>query len=101
MGATSSSLLGLDKRVLAFSELAEKILILGAYKATKFLDEKLTVKATRKRFKGRIIKGSKTIEIMFTVGKPNYEERELVKRAKKTGEKLDLKIKFPPLKKGS
>lgn len=103
MGATSSSLLGLDKRVLAFSELAEKILILGAYKATKFLDDKLTIKATRKLFKynNRKIDNRKPVEIIFRVGRPNYEEKELIKKAKKTGEKLEIKLKFPPVKKGS
>ena len=67
-----------------FSELAKCILVDGTYKATKYLDEKLTVKATRKLYKGKILKGH-AIEIVFTVGKPNYEEREIIKKRKKGG----------------
>lgn len=85
----------MDERSAVFSELAECILVGGAYKAIKYLGPKLTVKATRKRFKGKIDKRSKIAEILFTVGAPNYEEREAIKRAKKRGETLDLAVKFP------
>lgn len=74
----------MEETVAVFSELAERILIGGAYKATKYLSDKLTVKATRKRFKGKILKG-KAADIVFTVGKPNYEEREYIKKFKKSG----------------
>ncbi len=80
-----------------FSDLAESILIGGAYKMTRFLGPKLTVKATRKRYKGKFLRGH-AIEIMFTVGPPNYEEREAIKRAKKAGETLDTVAKFPSKK---
>jgi len=79
----------------AFSELAKEILVGGAYKATKYLSDKLTVKATRKRYKGKILK-SHAIDIVFTVGKPNYEERENIKRAKKAGQtNIEMVIKYP------
>ena len=70
---------------LFFSELAECILVGGAYKATKFINPKLTIKATRKRLKGKIDKRSKIVEILFTVGAPNYKEREYLKKEKKAG----------------
>ena len=88
----------MDERSAVFSELAECILIGGAYKATRFLGPKLTVKATRKRYKGKIDKREKQIQIMFTAGPPNYEEREAIKRAKKAGEILDLQVKIPAAK---
>lgn len=69
----------------------------GAYKVTKFLSPKLTVKATRKKYKadkGRIPK-NRAVDIVFTVGPPNYEEREQIKRAKKAGETLDTIAKIP------
>ncbi len=84
----------MDERSKVFSELAEHILIGGAYKVTKFLSDKLTIKATRKRYKGKILKGH-AIDIVFTVGKPNYEERERIKRAKKHGDTLDTIVKIP------
>jgi hypothetical protein len=67
-----------------FAELAECILVDGAYKATKYLSPTLTIKATRKRYKGKILKGH-AIDIVFTVGKPNYEERGVIKQQKKMG----------------
>lgn len=84
--------------VNAFSELAANILFGGAYKATKFLSDKRTIKATRRLYKynGRKIdKRDKRIEILFTIGRPNYEERESIKYAKRHGERIDTKIKFP------
>jgi hypothetical protein len=74
----------MDERSEVFSKLAECILVGGAYKATKYLSPILTIKATRKRYKGKILKNH-AIDIVFTVGKPNYEEREVIKRQKKMG----------------
>jgi hypothetical protein len=74
----------MDERSAVFSELAECILVDGAYKATKYLSPTLTIKATRKRYKGKFLKNH-AIDIVFTVGKPNYEEREVIKRYKKQG----------------
>jgi hypothetical protein len=71
----------MDERSKVFSELAECIWVDGAYKATKYLNPKLTIKATRKRYKGKFSRSTAAIDIVFTVGKPNYEEREVLKRA--------------------
>ena len=82
-----------DERVEAIRELTKEIIVNGAYKATKYLSDKLTVKATRKRYKGKFLK--KTIDITLTIGPPNYEEREKIKRAKKLGVVLDIQTKVP------
>jgi hypothetical protein len=87
----------IDIRSKVFSELAECILVGGAYKATKYLGEKLTIKATRKRYGGKHSRG-RAADIVFTVGKPNYEEREFIKLCKKAGESFPVKkiqLKFP------
>ena len=57
----------------------------GAYKATKYVSDKLTIKGTRRLYKGRVDKRSRIAEVLFTIGAPNYEEREFIKRAKKQG----------------
>ncbi len=89
----------MDERSKVFSELAECILMDGAYKATKYLSPTLTIKATRKRYKGKFLKGH-AIEIVFSVGKPNYEEREFIKKCKKAGEPFPVKkIQLKYLKK--
>ena len=72
-----------------FAELSDCILLGGAYKATKYISEKLTIKATRKLVNGKIDKIYHAAEIIFTIGGPNYEERQFIKKAKAT------KITFP------
>ena len=89
-----------DARVEAAAECISKVIhIEGAYKAVKFLSKDLTVKATRKRY-GRKYK---TIDLVVTIGRPNYEERELIKKMHKAYKELpgmivkadpkDLKVK--------
>jgi len=86
----------MDERSKACAEMVEEILVGGAYKATKYLGDKLTVKATRRRYKGKIRK-SDNADIVLTIGKPNYEEREKIKRAKKAGQgPIEMTIKYPP-----
>lgn len=82
----------------SFSDLAEIILEGGAVKATKYFSENLTLKATRRLCKGKIRKQGRTTEILFTIGKPNYAEREFIRKCKKSGEPFPVKkiqIKFP------
>ena len=71
----------MDERSKAAAEVIEEILIGGAYKATKYLSDRLTVKATRRKYKGKPQKGE-SADIVLTIGKPNYEEREKIKQAK-------------------
>ena len=88
----------MDERSMACAEMVEEILVNGAYKATKYLSDKLTVKATRKRYKGKSLKGD-NIDIVLTVGKPNYEEQEKIKRAKKLNQgPVEMTAKYPPQK---
>ena len=77
------------------NKLVEAILDDGAKKATKFFNEKYVIKATRQ---GEIDKRSSRITILLTLGKPNFEEREFIKKCKKAGEpfpvkKIQLKFK--------
>ena len=81
-----------------FNDLSHCILKLGAYKATKYISEKLTIKATRKLFKGKVDKRSRIAEIVFTIGAPNYAEREFIKKAKKTNMSFpinEIQMRFP------
>ncbi len=89
----------MDERSKVFSELAEEILEHGAYKATKYLSDRFTIKATRKRYTtkdGKKYYKGKT-EILFTLGAPNYEERAKIKQAKKNGTgPIEMTAKYPP-----
>ncbi len=74
-----------------FSDLAEFILEGGARKATKYFSEKQVVRATRRLFSGKIDKRDRRTEIIFTIGIPNYAERQFIKKAKKAGEPFPIK----------
>lgn len=81
-----------------FGQLAEIILEGGARKATKYISERETVKATRQMYGGKINKRDRHTTILFTVGIPNYEEREFIKLCKKSNEPFPVKkiqIKWP------
>lgn len=88
----------MDKRSIACAEVVDRILVDGAYKSTKFVyEEDLTVKATRKRYNSKILKG-RSIDIVLTIGKPNYEERQALKKAKQDNITLTFRTKFPKQK---
>ena len=89
----------MDARTVAVGQVVDEILEHGAYKATKFIyteKQVITIKATRKRYKGKARKGD-NVDIVLTIGKPNYEEREKIKRAKKAGQgPIEMTAKYPP-----
>ena len=78
---------------LGISGLVEKVvgalLISDAARATKFISNKFIVRAVRKTYKGKF--GNKNIELNITIGKPNYAEREFIKKCEKTGESFPVK----------
>jgi hypothetical protein len=71
-----------------FGTLAALIIQSGAKKATKYFSDKLVVKATRR---GKLRKNERETEILFTFGRPNYAEREFIKRCKIAGEPFPVK----------
>jgi len=62
----------------------------GCYQATKFISPKETVKATIRRYKGKILKNHRK-EILVTIGKPNYRDRVFIKMLEKSGEPFPVK----------
>lgn len=78
-----------------FGQLAELILEGGAKKATKFLSADLVLKAT---LQGKSRKSDRSKTVLFTVGKPNYAEREFIAKCKEAGEPFPVKkvqLKWP------
>lgn len=61
----------------------------GAVKATKFLSPDQIIRAVRRTYGGKIVKGN--TEILITIGKPNFKEREFIKKCKKSGEPFPVK----------
>lgn len=70
-------------------KVVEFLLKSEARKATKFLHPKLIIRATRKTFGGKLLNGN--LELFLTIGKPNYEEGEFVRRCLKVGEPFPIK----------
>jgi len=76
----------------------------GIRKAIKFVSPKITVKATLRHYR---CYGGKTrrrkeenIEMLCTIGRPNYEERKLIRQYIKAGEPFPIKkVKLYFLKK--
>ena len=61
--------------------------------ATKYLSPNLIVRGTR-RAKPNL---RNNIDIVLTIGRPNYAERQFIKLAKKTGEKFPIrKVQLKP-----
>lgn len=64
-----------------------------AIKATKFVSSDLIVRGTRRVYSGRL-KGwglSLPIEVLITIGRPNFAERKFIKDCKKAGEPFPVK----------
>ena len=59
-------------------------------RAVKYVSPVWIVRATRKRFGGKILKRG-NVEIILTIGRPNYIEREFVKLCHKAGEKFPMR----------
>ena len=85
-----------------FSDLAEVLLTVEAWKVTKYFTDKDVATATRRCYQRKIDRRDTRVEILFKVGRPNFEEREFIKKCKKAGEPFPVKkiqIKYPPKKK--
>lgn len=73
-----------------YNKVIEAITNGGVIKATEYIDPKLIVRATLKRFGKKIIKNH-NFEIILTIGRPNYIEREFIKLCKKANEPFPIK----------
>lgn len=76
----------------------ESVIELGAHSVTKFLESNLVVRATRKLYGPKGKKGILTgnIEVVFTFGKPNFDERKFLKKELKflKGNKKEIKARM-------
>lgn len=73
-----------------FDEMLEIMLGDEVVCATKYLSSKLIIRATRRRYKGKI-SNKRPFEVMLTMGKPNYREREFIRKCKKAKEPFPVK----------
>lgn len=82
----------------AVGDVVRSLMYNDAYVATKYIDINFIVRATRKLHRRKIDKRGNA-EIVVTIGRPNYLERDFIKQCKKAGEKFPVKgiiLKYPP-----
>jgi hypothetical protein len=73
-----------------YNKIIKALIINEAVKATKYVNPKFVIKAKRKVFNGKIDKRG-NIEIILTIGKPNFNERLFIKQAIRAGEPFPVK----------
>lgn len=68
-----------------------------ARQAVKYVSPKEIVRATRRLQRGRVPCGN--IDIVLTIGRPNYKDRQFIKKCQKVGEPFPVKkiqLRYPP-----
>lgn len=81
-----------------FSGVYEAVLAHNAKSAVQFLSEKLVIRATRRLYGKKIRKGP--IEVLISLGKPNYQERNFIKRQKSKKQSIGgIWLRLPPVSK--
>ena len=78
------------------SSVVNAVTIGGAFTATKYISPKLIVRATRRwgrKHKADLgtVNRSPSLDIVLTISRPNYLEREFIKAARKAGEPFPVK----------
>ena len=74
-----------------YGQLAQTLIEREMHTATKYIEPKHVIRATRKVFDGKISRRDNRIEIMFTEGVPNYHARKFIKLCQKAGEPFPVK----------
>ena len=69
----------------------ETLLTVEAHKATKYVAPDFVITATRKVYGKKIDRKAKSIDIVLKIGKPNFAEREFIKKLKKAREPFPVK----------
>ena len=76
----------------------DTLLIANAHRAVKYISEKEIIRATRRLVRGKV-PNSKSIEVILTIGRPNYSERKFIKECKRVKEPFPVRkiqLKYPP-----
>jgi hypothetical protein len=80
------------------SRTVDCIIYNGVRQATAYLSEHEVIRATRRQYGKEKWRKNEPIEMLLTIGRPNYRERLFIKSCKKAGEPFPVKniqIKFP------
>lgn len=73
----------------AVSDVVAAVSVPGVHRATKYLSDKLVVRATRQRYSRKTDVRNGTV--FLTMGRPNYACRKFIKACKKAGEPFPVR----------
>ena len=79
--------------------LVEMLEVGGAWRAVKYVTPKRVIRATQKLHRGRVRRSTANLEVLVTIGRPNYRERQYIKACLKAGEPFPVRkvaLQFPP-----
>ena len=82
------------------AQVVEALVVNKAASATKFISQTLTVRASRRLVDGKV-RNDRKMEIVLTIGRPNFEAREFIKQCRRAGEPFPVKkiqFKLPTIK---
>jgi hypothetical protein len=74
--------------ISGFNNTISTLLNTRAYQATRYISPKLVIRATRRQ---RIDARARRIELIVTIGQPNYRERQFIKLLKRAGEPFPVR----------
>ena len=84
------------KALDAVSDVVNATIGLGMYQVARIISSSAVVRATRRGAKKKIDRRSKDVDIVLSIGRPNYAERKAIKAAKKAGQSFPLfRTKLP------
>lgn len=75
----------------AWQRTVNAVILGGAHTATAIIDPTHTVRVTRRAFKGRFPAKNQPLELVVTIGRPNYRTRQFIKLAQQAGEPFPIK----------
>ena len=81
-------------------QVLDALLQSDAWRAVKYRSRKEVFRATRILCRGKIRRGKNVpVEVVLHLGRPNYREREFIKKYAKAGGRFPVKkiqLQFPP-----
>ena len=90
-----------DVPAAVIGNVVRELLESDAKKVTAYLTPKLTVKASRLTFDGKVDQRSARADVRLTLGVPNHSERAFIKSCVAAGEPFPVKkmqIRMPPVR---
>lgn len=74
-----------------FNKVISLLLLTNSWKATKYISPKEVLRVTRRRYLRSSKSFGRHVELVINVGRPNYAEKEFIKKLMKAKEPFPVK----------